>query len=162
MSTLSANTLALLVGQYAHEKRNQLIYEAMASTADFQGMTGTAAFFRKEAEGEGGHAKAVFEFINSRNEHAKADMIQTPETPEDFFELFDAAMEIEIDTTEKLKSIAKSAMSEGDLQTFYWIADLIKEQTEEENLYRTILDRFASCGSDPAMIHHFDLWIGGL
>ena len=74
MSALSANTLANLNGQYAHEKRNQLVYEALASACDFQGLTGSAGFLRKQATGEGDHAKAVFTYINDRNEAAKVDL----------------------------------------------------------------------------------------
>ena len=74
MSALSATTLANLNGQYAHEKRNQLVYEALASACDFQGLTGSAGFLRKQATGEGDHAKAVFTYINDRNEAAKVDL----------------------------------------------------------------------------------------
>lgn len=162
MSALSATTLANLNAQYALEKRNQLIYEALASACDFQGLTGSASFLRKQADGEGDHAKAVYGYINDRNEAAKVDLIQLPEIPSDFFDIFDLVLEVEKATTDKLKTLAVDASREGDLQTFFWSSDLIREQTEEENVARTILDRFASCGSDAAMIHHLDLWIGGL
>lgn len=164
MAVLSASILDLLRAQYFHEKRNQLIYESMASTADFLGLDGTSGFFTKEAEGEGGHAKAVLDFINSRNEKIDSRVIQPPEIPEDFFGLFDMAMEVELATTEKLVNLAKVAFGENDLQTFYWASDLITQQTDEENHYRTILDRIASTASDEPgeMIHHLDVWLGEL
>lgn len=162
MSQLSSPTLARLNAQYAHEKRNQFIYEESASVADFFGLSGTAKFFRSQADGEAGHAKAVYDFINDRNEKVLTSGIATPAVPQDFFGLFDFAMGVELETTEKLKAIASEAFKENDLQTFFWVSDLIKEQTEEENITRTILDRIALCGKDPEMIHHYDTWIGEL
>ena len=162
MSQLSSSTLILLNQQYSHEKRNQLIYESMASSLDFFGLSGSASFLRKQAEGEGEHAAAVYKFINDRNEHASVVSIDTPTVPDDFFDVFLLAMQVELETTDKLKNIASKAFNENDLQTFFWISDLIKEQTEEENVIRTIIDRFTLCGRESEMIHHYDILIGSL
>ncbi len=162
MSQLSNNLLILLNEQYAHEKQNQLIYEQSASVADFFGLTRTAKFFRAQAEGEASHAKAVLDFINARNEKISYATILTPDVPQEFYQLFTFAMDVELRTTEKLKAIALAALQEADLQTFFWAGILTQEQTEEENLTRTILDRFATCGMSQEQIHHYDLWIGTL
>ncbi len=162
MSQLSSNVLILLTEQYAHEKRNQLIYEQSASIADFLGLTGTSKFFKSQADDEGKHANDVYDFINERNQIATIGQIECPQLPRDFYQLFTFAMDVETSTTEKLKEIAMAALQEADLQTFYWIANLIKEQTEEENVTQTILDRFKACGMSQEQIHHYDLWIGSL
>ena len=162
MSALSATILNLLQNQYAHEKSNQIRYEARASRANFIGLTGTAAFFRREAEGEAGHAAKVAQYIADRNECLRPVVDCSEDCSYDLFGMIDTAMLIELETTEKLKAIAQAAMSEGDLQTFYWLSGLITEQTEEENLYQTILDRFALCGRDTSQIQLYDTWIGGL
>jgi ferritin len=162
MSQLSNNLLILLNEQYAHEKQNQLIYEQSASVADFFGLDGTAKFFKDQAVGEQSHATMVYDFINKRNEKALIANVECPDVPQEFYQLFTFAMDVELRTTEKLKAIALAAIQEADLQTFYWIADLIKEQTEEENITRTILDRFATCGMSQEQIHHYDIWIGSL
>lgn len=163
MSAISANVLSMLQAQYDHEKSNELRYIARSARADFLGLTNTAKFFRKEAEGEAGHAQKVLDFITARNEqltapNASGDSVEF----EDFFSMFETAMQIELATTDKLKAIAARAMAEGDLQTFYWLADLIGEQVEEENLYQAILDRFALCGHDSSQIQLYDAWIGEL
>jgi ferritin len=66
-------------------------------------------------------------------------------------------------------------MKELDIQTAVWIQGLISEQTEEENLYQTIIDRISVRGgngsqdvniiafsSDPSAIHDIDMWIGSM
>ena len=162
MSQLSNNLLILLNEQYASEKQNQLIYEQSASIADFFGLDGTAKFFKVQAQGESDHAKLVYDFISKRNQKAIIESVECPQVPQEFYQLFTFAMAVELRTTEKLKTIATTALQEADLQTFYWIADLVKEQIEEENLTQTILDRFATCGMSQEQIHHYDLWIGTL
>lgn len=162
MSQLSASVLSALNVQWTHEKRNQLTYELIASEAEFIGLTGVSAFFRKQAAGEAEHAVAVYSYINDRNERAVSSAVAPHQFATDFAGWFESALAIERETTKLLTAIAADAMAAGDLQTFYWLADLIKEQTEEENLYQTILDRIATCGKEPAMQHQLDLWIGGL
>lgn len=158
MSQLSASILGQLAAQWQHEKRNQITYEQVASHAEFLGLTGTAAFFGKQAAGEADHAKAVYDFIVARNERAQLPRVEPVDLGTGFREWFPAVMELERGTTEALKAIAASALSEADFQTFYWIADLIKEQTEEENVTQTIIDRMAITQD----IHLLDVWIGGL
>lgn len=162
MSQLSMQIYQKLQEQYAHEKRNQIIYDVMASTMDFQGYTGASSFLSKQASGEADHAKAVYDYIVSRNEPVGIQGIEVPEINSEFYELFEQVKVVELLTTDKLKAIASLAFAEGDYQTFYWIADLIKEQTEEENIIQTILDRFGSCGKTAEMTHHYDLWIANL
>ena len=102
----------------------------------------------------------MYDFINLRNEIANCQVQPIEETPDDFYAFFDTAMAIELETTAKLTNLAQTAMMEGDLQTFFWCKALIDDQNEDENLYRTILDRVTLCGRTPEMIHHYDQWIG--
>lgn len=159
---LSSALLDLLNKQYALEKRNQRIYESMASAVDFIGLSGSASFLKKQAAGEADHAKAVYDYINQRNQHAAVSQIEVPAVSGDFFTIFDDVLAVEIATTEKLTNLAQRAFAEGDLMTFFWASDLIKEQAEEENIIQTILDRFATCGRDQGQIQLYDQWIGSL
>ena len=162
MSQLSDTLLTLLNEQYAHEKRNQLIYEEMASAMDFLGLSGAASFLKKQAAGEGDHAKIVYDYINQRNQLASIPGIEVPDVLGSFFGVFDAALAVENATTEKLTRLATQAMNEGDLMTFFWIKPLIDEQVEDEGIIQTILDRFATCGREQAQIQLYDTWIGSL
>lgn len=157
MAILTARIKQLLEDQYRHEINNSMRYSVRQSWADSVGMNNAARFFEKEAKGERGHAKKVLDYLNSRNVFAQISPLQYGESdPENFINLFESALQIERDTTEKLTSLASAAFSEGDLQTFFWVSDLITEQTEEENLYQTILDRAKITQND----HLLDVWIG--
>jgi ferritin len=161
---LSGNVLKLLTVQYSHEIGNFIFYTALQSWADMRGLTGTSAFFRKQAEGERTHADKILEYIHSRNQQLTPDVIGIPtETPSNFTDLFTLSLEREQMTSELILSIKAQAEAESDGGTCQWLLDpdgLIKEQVEEENIIQTILDRIAF---DPTASPHFlDLWIGGL
>ncbi len=163
MSILSTKVLALLNKQYHHELKNHLRYINRASWADRVGLTGTASFFRKQAHGEAEHATQVLDFIEARSMDITPEQISAEPFPKDLPGIFETAMAIERETTQMLKEISVASFAENDLQTFYWIADLVKEQTEEENITQTILDRIKVRGTgDPAAEHDMDVWIGSL
>lgn len=163
MSILSQNIHNLLTDQYNHELCNFARYKARQSYADYLGLNGIAQFFGKEAAGEAEHAEKVFQFVSDRNERIyKVSPNASEEIPQGFRDIFISALEIERQTTTKLNNLATAAMREGDLQTFFWVSDLIKEQTEEENLYQTIIDRIDTFGGDQTTAHLIDTWIGSL
>ena len=161
---LSGNILNLLSVQYSHETANSIFYAALQSWADMRGLTGTASFFRKQSEGERGHADHVLSYIHDRNEQLAPKPVEIPVlTVGTFTDLFKLAQERERLTSEMILAIKTQAEAEGDGATCQWLLDpdgLIKEQVEEENVIQTILDRIAI---DPtAGPHLLDVWIGGL
>jgi|WetSurMetagenome_2_1015567.scaffolds.fasta_scaffold84059_3 bacterioferritin B len=174
MSKLSSATLALLYAQYAHETSNQLRYIARSSWARFRGLEATADFFAREAKGEHGHAKIVRQFIEDRNEALVPEIAYDEPADFSYFdELFTTALVVEQTTTEMLNNIYVCALKEGDIQTVAWVQALIAEQTEEENLYQTIIDHIVQRGGgvaqdealdafrkDLSAVHDIDAWIG--
>lgn len=163
MSILSSNVKNLLIAQYYHELRNQISYTARASLAAYKGLDGIAGFFGKQASGEAAHAAQVLQFLEDRNECLTVQSVVSPDPiADDLAQWFLTSQTIERDTTEKLKALAGAALEEMDLQTFYWAADLIKEQTEEENIIQTVLDRISSTNNSPCLVHDIDTWIKGL
>jgi len=161
---LSSNILSLLTAQYSHETANGIFYTALQSWADRRGLTGTASFFRKQAEGERVHADKILEYIHNRNDQLTviAVPLQAVE-PTSFENLFTLAIERERLTSEMILAIKSQAESIGDHATCQWLLDpegLVKEQVEEENILQTIIDRM---NIDPtAGPHLLDVWIGGL
>lgn len=163
MSILSTKVLGLLNKQYHHELKNHLRYINRASWADRIGLSGVASFFRKQAHGEAEHANQVLEFITARSMDLTPEQVSAEPFPKELGGIFETALAIERETTQLLKEISVASFAENDLQTFYWIADLVKEQTEEENITQTILDRIKVRGlGDPAAVHDLDIWIGEL
>lgn len=162
MGNLSAAALALLQEQYRHETSNSLRYFARASWARFRGFEATADFFQQEAKGEREHADKVQSWIEDRNEQ----LVPEPYSYDDpssfiaFPDLFLSALEIERLTTTMLNRIYSQALLDNDYQLIAQVLPLIAEQTEEENLYQTIIDRIRARGSDESAGHDIDVWIG--
>jgi ferritin len=161
---IPSNILDLLQNQYKHETSNSLRYFVRSSWAKYRGFEGAGKFFAKEAEGERGHADKVKQFIEDRNEALQPSpyTYNDPDNFTSFNELFETAFVFEQETTDLLQNIYTEAFKAGDIMTVVWVQELIKEQIEEENLYRTILDRIASRGKDAASDCDNDLFIGEL
>ncbi len=174
MSSVPETVLSLLQAQWKHETANSMRYTARASWARFRGLEGTGDFFEQEAAGEQGHAKLVREFIEARNEALAPEgfAFDEPSAFGSFDALFTSALEVERTTTDMLNAIYAEAVRVADFQTSIWVQQLISEQTEEENLYQTIIDRMVQRGGgsgqdealtafrkDGAAIHDLDVWI---
>lgn len=166
---ISQAMLERLKTQYAHETCNSLRYYQRSTLAEFRGLTGIAAFFKKQAEGERGHADIVFKYVNDRNEQLPisgltfldADIVSSA----DPIDIFQTAMEVEQRTTAMLQAMLEQARNDRDYLSEQWLLDssgLLKEQVEEENLYQTILDRITSMGDSPSLLHDLDIWIAGV
>ena len=135
---------AMLDSQYGHELSNHFKYRKISSALEAVGLTGAAGFFGQEAKGERGHAEKVAKYISERNEAIGSIQIDTGfEVPLDLLSVFRASYNLEVLTTERLIGIYQAAYQLGDIQTVIWLGDLIAEQTEEENLHKTILDRIS-------------------
>jgi ferritin len=152
--------------QYQHETKNALRYYQRAIFAEQIGLTHIAAFFRKQADGERGHADAVMQFAVDRSAIIPLSGLTFTDpdimSGTDPVALFVSAREIENETTAMIEGILQQARDEKDFMTEQWILDpdgLLKEQCEEQNLYQTIIDHIAQMGG-PSMIHDLDAWIG--
>jgi ferritin len=165
---LSQSMLERLKTQYAHETCNSLRYFQRATFAEFRGLNNIAAFFKKEAEGERGHADIVYKYVNDRNEQLPISGLSflDPDigSTSDPLLMFNTAMAVEKTTTAMLEAVLEQARADKDYLTEQWLLDssgLLKEQIEEENLYQTILDRIQSMGDSPSLLHDLDLWLAG-
>ena len=163
MAALPAEILSLLNEQYKHEMSNYFRYTQRQTWADFRGLNNIAKFFDKEASGEAGHARKVLDYIHSRSESVTIwpYAFDDDGTFNSVTGLFKTALQVEMDTSERIKNIYLIAFDANDLQTCDWLTGgLLAEQTEEEELYVTILDRIGQLDGDPAFVHDLDIWIG--
>lgn len=161
MGNLSAAALAMLQEQYRHETCNEFRYMARSSWARFRGLEGIADFFKQEAKGEHKHSIIVKTWIEDRNEALIIEPLayDEPSVWATFAELFETAIAVEYDTTQRLNAIYAQALEERDYQLVTQVSELVIEQIEEENLYRTILDRIAQRGNDAGAAHDVDVWV---
>lgn len=179
MTNISQATVQLLCKQYVKESENHYFYKGLENLANVLGLDGVAKFFKSQAQGEHEHAQKIFEYLSERNQILTCDFMACKYLPRDsgLLEIFEAAMITEEETTQKLKALYIQASQEGDVQTSLALIPLITEQTEEESLTQTILDRIevrignstapdnqeiVTATEQGAAVHDLDLWIGGL
>jgi ferritin len=137
---------------------NHFRYTIRASWARYRGFEGAGDFFEKEAAGEFGHAKLVRDYIEARNEAVLvAPYNFSDDTEFQYFdELFTTSLQVERDTTERLNAIYLESFKAGDIQTMGFVTQMIVEQTEEENIYQTTIDRIVQRGGGGLQVDAFD------
>lgn len=167
MAQLSEGMLSALNSLFRHELANQLHYTQFRAWASFRGLNGAEKWFTSQAAGEAGHAEKVLAYLIGRNEAPEPApfAFDAPLGDIAFSDIFAAVLELERGTTAAWSACYAAAMAEGDYMTAQWImatGGIMAEQTEEENVAQTIVDRIAQRGSDTAAVHDIDVWLGGL
>jgi ferritin len=134
--------------------------------AEMIGLSGIAAFYKGQAEGERAHADRVLAYVNDRNViiSMAGFSFDDPDINigTDIVKTFESALIVEQTTTVMLEDMLKTARGERDYLTEQWLLDssgLLKEQVEEENLYQTILDRINQMRNSLSLAHDLDVWL---
>jgi ferritin len=119
------------------------IYLAMSAWLDPKGYTGAAKFFRKHAEEERKHMMKLYDFMSDKNCIAVTPMLKQPDTEyTDLLDILETALKHEYEVTAGYERDCEVALSEPSHQVFELFQWFIREQVEEEALYRTILDKY--------------------
>ena len=167
MSVISQNMIDALGKQYRHETLNSLRYYQRATYAEMLGLSGIAGFFKSQGDGERNHADKVYKYVNDRNVMVSMNGLSFMEPDftmgHDVINLFETAMQVENDTTALLEGILSLAYDERDYLTVQWLVDsegLLREQAEEENIIRSILDHIGQMRSSPSLIHDLETMLG--
>lgn len=131
----------LLVKQLAHEMQNFNLYMSFANFYAIEGLPDLELYWKKRADEELVHYKWCFDFLTEADFGFNYPKIpENTETFSDIITPFKLTVIREIETTNLIYEIYKTAMSEGDYMTAVWLQNpLIKEQIEEENTSRMAL-----------------------
>lgn len=141
--TINPVIMDLLNNQIALEMKASASYLAMASWCDQRELLNSKAFFYKQAEEEREHAMKIFTFINDNGGAAMSPEIHNVNNDFDSLRgIYEASLEQEINVTESIFRIFKSARKEDDFVTEVFMQWFITEQSEEEDTFRSILDVF--------------------
>lgn len=171
---MNQKTIQTLSAQYYHELSNSVKYQKLANFFNLRGLTGISKFLCNQAKGEFDHAQKVIGHIMDMliplepgviDSDLIGDVMDINENG--LLELsFRQILQIEQSTTEKLKSLNSQAIMSGDTLTSQWLYDpsgLLKEQIEEENVIKTIINRIESrMKNDDAtggIEYDIDVWI---
>lgn len=148
-TSLSEEIQALLNTQVALEAKSSAIYLAMAGFCDQLGYENSTEFFLTQADEERQHMLKIFKYIS--------DVGGTPISPEvtgvpqefgGFREVFEAALEQEIEVTKSINEILSTAYKQGDHATANFLQWFVKEQQEEEFTARKRVELFDIIGEE--------------
>lgn len=158
---LSEKLETLLNNQVQHEFSAQNWYLSMSSWADIKGYHGTASFFLEQSKEEQFHAMKIFHYINERDGHAIAPAIAKPDSEfKSIRHLFERGLELEQENTAKINKLMDAAQDENDHATEQFLQWYVDEQVEEEDLFRTILDKLNILGDQGPGLYMLDQELG--
>jgi ferritin len=160
---LSKKIEAALNGQVAVEANSSQAYLAMASWAENQGLSGTAAFLYRHSDEERLHMLKLVKFINERGGKAVVSALKQPGTNyKTITEIFKALLDHETRVTNEINGVVDLCLKEKDYTTHNFMQWYVSEQIEEEALARTLIDKLNLIGSDKGGLYLFDRDLEGM
>jgi len=150
---LSDKLTAALSEQVTKEAHAAQIYLSYAAWADNKGYSGIASFLFRHATEERNHMMKLFEYILKRGAKVKVTAIPAPTPdPVNVNNCFEKVFEHEVSNTKAIYSLVKLSRNEEDWATWNFLQWFVKEQTEEENLAISLLDKIKIAGGEKATI----------
>jgi len=157
---LSDHLTTALNAQVTKEAHAAQIYLSYAAWADNNGYSGIANFLFRHAAEERNHMMKLLEYILKRGAKVKVTAIPAPTTdPTSVFNCFKKVFEQECDNTKAIYNLVKMSFKEEDWATWNLMQWFVKEQTEEENLAISLLDKIKIAGGENATsnaLYEFD------
>lgn len=148
---------AILNQQIMIESTASNKYLALASWCDVEGYSGAAKFLYEHSDEERFHMMKLFRYINDKGGRSIVpEMPQPRKNYDSLKEVFVTAYQGEIEVSEAINQIAALSLKEADFTTYNFIQWYINEQLEEENLYRSILDKFKLVGEEGNSLYLID------
>ncbi len=148
---LSDTLTKALNEQLTKEAHASQIYLSYAAWADNEGYAGISNFLFRHAAEERNHMMKILEYILKRG--AKAIIVAIPAPPSNptsIYNCFEKVFEHEVDNTSAVYKIVKMSLVEEDWATWNFIQWFVKEQTEEETLALSLLDKIKISGGEKA------------
>ncbi|MBK8499003.1 MAG: ferritin [Flavobacteriales bacterium] len=160
---LSKKIEAALNGQVAIEAMSSQAYLAMASWAENQGLSGTAAFLYRHSDEERLHMLKLVKFINERGGRAVISALKQPGTNySNITDIFKTLFEHETKVTNEINKVVDLCLKEKDYTTHNFMQWYVGEQIEEEALARTLIDKLNLIGNDKGGLYLFDRDLEGM
>lgn len=148
---LSEKLTAALNAQMTKEAHASQIYLSYAVWADDQGYGGIANFLFRHAEEERDHMMKLMEYILKRGAKVKIVSIPAPASdPQSVNSCFEKVFQHEVDNTKAIYEVVKMCLEEEDWSTWNFMQWFVNEQTEEETLAMSLLDKIKIAGGEKA------------
>jgi len=148
---LSDQITEALNAQMTKEAHASQIYLSYASWADNNGYSGIANFLFRHAAEERDHMMKLFEYILKRGAKVKVTAIPAPTSdPKSVNNCFEKVFDHEVSNTQAIHNLVKLSHTKEDWATWNFLQWFVKEQTEEENLAMSLLDKIKIAGGEKA------------
>ena len=147
--------------QFTAELQAALVYKQLGLELDRLSLVGMRDWMRAQVDEEFGHAHAFSDHILARGGQVTISTLSIPELNiQSAKDAFQAALEHEKKVSGLIRDLAKTADTEGDLDSRQLIDRFLTEQIEEEDTVNEILDRLDLVGDDGAGILRLDAELG--
>ncbi|TKC61294.1 ferritin [Pedobacter hiemivivus] len=158
---LSSDVETLINQQIKKEAQSSAIYLSMASWCNRNGYDGSADYFFAQAEEERQHQLKFFKYVLDMGGNAVSpEITQVKAEYNSFREVFEEALEQEINVTQSIKSIAARCYKEQDFVTLEFLNWFFKEQREEEYKARRAVELFEVIGEEGTGRWQIDKHVG--
>ncbi|MEO8414271.1 MAG: ferritin [Ginsengibacter sp.] len=148
---LSETLRSALNEQMTKEAYASQIYLSYGCWATTQGYDGIANFLFRHANEERTHMMKILEYILERGAKAQVEAIGAPPVdPGNVQDCFEKIFAHEIDNTNGVYKIVKMSHDEEDWATWNFMQWFVKEQTEEETMVMSMLDKLKIAGGEKA------------
>lgn len=146
---INVDVMDLLNEQIAKEAHSSAVYLAMASWCEHNGLVNSADFLYRQSSEEREHMLKIFKFINENGGTAYSPEINNINHEYNSLqEIFETALDQEIQITKSINNIVTRCRKVMDYGSENFLQWFIKEQMEEENQFRRILEMFDLMGTD--------------
>ena len=140
--TLHDDIATALNDHVSIETHSALAYLSMASWAEVQGLSGFAAHFRREADGELNHMRQFITYLNDRDYQASFNDMPAPRSQWD--SVADAvadAYAMEVTLTEQINGLVAKARERTDYFTEAFLNGFIPQQISDQAEAESLLKR---------------------
>lgn len=144
---LSKNMAAELNRQLTKEASASQTYLSFGAWASNEGYAGIANFLFGHANEERNHMMKILEYILQRGAKVKIEAVPAPpKHPTSIQHCFEEIFNQEVDNTKGIYKLVKLSFDEEDWATWHFMQWFVKEQTEEETLALSLLDKIKIAG----------------
>lgn len=158
---INPKLLEALNQQIQMEGESSMLYLAAANWLAYKGFKGAAKFMFIQADEEREHMMKLIRFLLDAGHFPTIPGFPKPQSEFDSFRaVFEKAYQHEQKVSKSFHDMAEKALNEKDFVTFQFIQWFIEEQVEEEELFKSVLDKLDLIGETGHVLYMLDRELG--
>jgi ferritin len=123
--------------QVTREMTNRNLYLMFASWCHVRGLKNIEKFFKKESDGEWGHANLLMDILSDANVQIDVHVLPVKPDPKTFVDckfIAETYRDAEVETTDFLDALYSSAEKQKNVGVSNLLQGMLQEQVEEQGL----------------------------